>query len=150
MSLVLPKALNISSDRSWRVRWALANKMHDICRAFGPQISNSSLAGAFEGLLNDTEAEVRGAAAAAIVSVSTSIKPDTVITLIIPAASRLCGDMSEHVRCSIALVLNGLGPVIGRQASVQHLLPMLLLLLRDESAEVIHLHICEISDLNRG
>lgn len=55
---ILPIVLSAAADRSWRVRWSLANLLHEICGAFGTQVTNSSLVSVFENLLMDAEAEV--------------------------------------------------------------------------------------------
>ena len=136
MSQVLPVVLNIANDRSWRVRWALASRMHELCGSLGQQISNNSLSAVYEALLNDTEAEVRSAAAGTMVLVSGTIRKDVIISQIMPAAARLAGDASEHSRASLALVINGMAPILGKEGSVEHLLPILLLLLRDEVSDV--------------
>ena len=136
MSQVLPVILNVANDRSWRVRWALACKIHEVCGAMGQQIANNSLSSAFETLLNDTEAEVRSAAAGSMVLVCGTLRKDIVVSQILPVASRLAGDVSEHVRASLALVINGIASIVGRDNSVEHVLPILLVLLRDEVSEV--------------
>jgi serine/threonine-protein phosphatase 2A regulatory subunit A len=48
----------LSNDKSWRVRWSLANKLHELCDTLGEQTTNSALSTVFESLLNDGEAEV--------------------------------------------------------------------------------------------
>ncbi|CAN0276280.1 unnamed protein product [Phaeothamnion confervicola] len=35
---VLPVLLETANDRSWRVRWSVANKLHDVCAALGPEV----------------------------------------------------------------------------------------------------------------
>lgn len=140
MAQVLPVLLNLANDRSWRVRWALASRIHEICGALGQQISNNSLSAAYEALLNDTEAEVRSAAASTMVLVCGTLKKEVIINHILPAATRLAGDVSEHVRASLALVINGMASIVGKDGCVEHVLPVLLLLLRDEVSDVsIHL-----------
>ena len=136
MSQVLPVILNIANDRSWRVRWALASRMHELCGSMGQQISNNSLSAAYEALLNDSEAEVRSAAAGTMVLVCGTLRREVVLSQIIPAASRLTGDASEHVRSSLASVVNGMAAILGKESSVEHILPMLLLLLRDDVSDV--------------
>lgn len=45
-------------------------------------------------------------------------------------------DPSDHVRQALASVMNGMSPVLGRENTINHLLPMLLTLLRDTNPEV--------------
>ncbi len=56
---VLPVILQIANDRSWRVRWSLANNLHEVLLNMQDGgTAAASLAGVFDGLLNDTEPEV--------------------------------------------------------------------------------------------
>ena len=45
-------------------------------------------------------------------------------------------DPSDHVRQALASVMNDMSPVLGRDHTINHLLPMLLSLLRDNNADV--------------
>lgn len=55
---MLPVLLQVANDRSWRVRWSLANHLHEVLRAVDEASAGGALAGVFDALLNDTEAEV--------------------------------------------------------------------------------------------
>ena len=45
-------------------------------------------------------------------------------------------DPSEHVRQALASVMNDMSPVLGNDNTINHLLPMLLTLLRDTNPDV--------------
>lgn len=55
---------------------------------------------------------------------------------IFPCLQQVVMDPSEHVRQALASVLNDMSPVLGRDHTISHLLPMLLSLLRDTNPEV--------------
>lgn len=55
---------------------------------------------------------------------------------IFPCLQQVVMDPSEHVRQALASVLNDMSPVLGRDHTINHLLPMLLSLLRDTNPEV--------------
>ena len=133
---VLPVVLAVGSDKSWRVRWSLAMRLHELCGPLGERVANDSLSVVFEGLLGDSEAEVRSAAAARIAVVGTFLRKATVIARVLPAVQRLVTDASEHVRASLACVVNRLATSLGKEDTVERLLPIVLLLLRDEVSEV--------------
>lgn len=59
MKQVIPVVLSIANDKSWRVRWCLANRLHEIMIAVDESSSNGSFGTVFESLLNDSEPEVR-------------------------------------------------------------------------------------------
>ena len=66
----------------------------------------------------------------------TFIHKAIIINKIIPVASRLVTDPSEYVREGLACSVNEMAAVLGRDDTVEYVLPMLLTLLRDECAEV--------------
>jgi len=66
------------------------------------------------------------------------LKKPVVIAKIMPVAQRLVIDSSEHVRESFAAVVNELAIVLGREDTIEYLLPILLTLLRDETASVCY------------
>ena len=66
----------------------------------------------------------------------TLLRKDITLQKVMPSLRLLVNDASEHVRASLAAVVNDLAPILGREDTVEFLLPMLLELLRDESSEV--------------
>ena len=54
------------ADKSWRVRYMVANEFVGLAEAVGEGIVREELVGAFVGLLKDNEAEVRTAGAGQI------------------------------------------------------------------------------------
>lgn len=61
--LVMPTLRQAAEDKSWRVRYMVADKFSDLQKAVGPDITKNDLVPAFQSLLKDCEAEVRAAAA---------------------------------------------------------------------------------------
>ena len=49
------------------MRWSAAKKFHELCSSLGGEVTNESLCSAYESLLQDGEAEVRGARRALLV-----------------------------------------------------------------------------------
>merc|ERR1719347_918518 len=60
--LVMPTLRQCAEDKSWRVRYMVADKFTDLQKAVGPEITKTDLVPAFQSLLKDCEAEVRAAA----------------------------------------------------------------------------------------
>jgi serine/threonine-protein phosphatase 2A regulatory subunit A len=58
------------TDKSWRVRYMVANEFVGLAESAGEAIVKEELVGAFVGLLKDQEAEVRTAAASQIPGMS--------------------------------------------------------------------------------
>lgn len=51
---------NCAQDKSWRVRYMVAEQFAELSEALGPEITRAELVPAFVRLLRDTEAEVDG------------------------------------------------------------------------------------------
>ncbi|KAG2265586.1 hypothetical protein Bca52824_072665 [Brassica carinata] len=55
---VLPVIVNFSQqDKSWRVRYMVANQLYELCEAVGPDCTKTDLVPAYVRLLQDNEAE---------------------------------------------------------------------------------------------
>jgi serine/threonine-protein phosphatase 2A regulatory subunit A len=48
----------------------------------------------------------------------------------------LTTDANQHVKIALAHVVMGLAPLLGNQGTVEHLLPIFLAMLRDDTPEV--------------
>lgn len=54
----------------------------------------------------------------------------------LPCVKELSADSSQYVRSALASVVMELAPVLGKQATIDHLLPVFLSLLRDDFPDV--------------
>ena len=45
-------------------------------------------------------------------------------------------DTNQHVKAALASVIMGLSPIMGKDNTIQHLLPLFLILLKDEHSDV--------------
>jgi len=165
---LLPLIVATIDDRSWRVRWTAASKFADVISAFDklPGVMDS-LIPAYEKLLQDPEAEVRTAATfnlAAVAKCVTMVLPPptgraneddastsvriTVAERLVKRVTSLTEDDSEHVRAALAMVATELAPILGKSATITHLVPPVLLLLRDAASEVRLNLISSLSALN--
>lgn len=53
-----------------------------------------------------------------------------------PCVKELATDQSQHVRAALATHISGLAPLLGKQSTIDQLLPLFLQLLKDEAPEV--------------
>lgn len=68
------------------------------------------------------------------------IDRDVILARILPCVKSLTQDSSQHVRSALAKQITGLAPLLGKQHTKEHLLPLFLQLLKDEFSEVrLHL-----------
>ncbi|WKA02146.1 hypothetical protein VitviT2T_020368 [Vitis vinifera] len=56
-------SVRLLADKSWCVRYMVANQLYELCEAVGPEPTRSDLVPAYVRLLHGNEAEVRIAAA---------------------------------------------------------------------------------------
>lgn len=142
--LVMPTLRQCASDSSWRVRYMVAEKLTDLQKAVGPEITKTDLVPAFQYLLKDTEAEVRAAAATKVKEFcknlggtgDTTNQVSIIMTSILPYVKELVSDMNQHVKSALASDIMGLSPILGPHNTIEHLLPLFLIQLKDECPEV--------------
>lgn len=138
--LVMPTLRQCVNDSSWRVRYMVAEKFTELQKAVGPEITRTDLVSAFQSLLKDTEAEVRSAAASKVKEFCANLdktnQVQIIMTSILPYVKELVSDPNQHVKSALASVIMGLSPILGVYNTVEHLLPLFLIQLKDECPEV--------------
>ncbi|XP_070201288.1 serine/threonine-protein phosphatase 2A 65 kDa regulatory subunit A alpha isoform-like isoform X2 [Littorina saxatilis] len=138
--LVMPTLRQAAEDKSWRVRYMVADKFTELQKAVGPEITKNDLVPAFQSLLKDCEAEVRAAAAHKIKdfcqNLSADVRENIIMTNILPCVKDLVADANQHVKSALASVIMGLSPILGKDNTIEHLLPLFLSQLKDECPEV--------------
>lgn len=58
------------------------------------------------------------------------------MTQILPCVKELMSDANQHVKSALASVIMGLSPILGKDNTIEHLLPLFLTLLTDEYPKV--------------
>jgi len=72
-----------------------------------------------------------------------------ILLRIVPCVRDLCQDTSQHVRAALATQISGLAPLLGKQHTIEHLLPLFLHLLKDEFPEVRLNIISKLDQVNK-
>eukprot|EP00931_Biecheleriopsis_adriatica_P049848 TRINITY_DN2883_c0_g1_i2.p1 TRINITY_DN2883_c0_g1~~TRINITY_DN2883_c0_g1_i2.p1 ORF type:complete len:599 (-),score=119.89 TRINITY_DN2883_c0_g1_i2:41-1837(-) len=154
-SLVLAKMLNAdenrqhtvqvmkeaATDRSWRVRLTVAKKFDELCKAFGPELTNQVLMeDCLIKLLKDSEQEVRKEAVKVIEICLTKLpeplSSEQVQQHILPQFQSLGLDSAQTVRAALAQVLGPIAKALGSKLTQQHLLSLITDLLKDDFHDV--------------
>jgi serine/threonine-protein phosphatase 2A regulatory subunit A len=78
------------------------------------------------------------------------IDRDTILAKILPCVRELSGDTSQHVRAALGTHISGLAPLLGKEATIEHLLPLFLHLLKDEFPDVRLNIISKLEQVNNG
>jgi serine/threonine-protein phosphatase 2A regulatory subunit A len=138
--VLLTALRSLFEDKSWRVRYMVADRFEKIAKAVDEQVVTRDLVPAFVKLLKDSEAEVRTAIAGQIPGFCSLIDRETLLNEIMTSIEDLVSDPSQHVRAALGTQISGLAPILGKEETISHLLPMFLQMLKDEFPDV-RLHI---------
>ncbi|KAF5965773.1 phosphatase 2A A chain [Fusarium coicis] len=138
--VLLTALRNLIEDKSWRVRYMIADRFEKIAKAVDEEVVSRDLVPAFVKLLKDNEAEVRTAIAGQIPGFCALVDRNVLLNDIMGSIEDLVSDTSQHVRAALGTQISGLAPILGKQETIDHLLPMFLQMLKDEFPEV-RLHI---------
>uniref|UniRef100_A0A4W2CFQ3 Uncharacterized protein n=1 Tax=Bos indicus x Bos taurus TaxID=30522 RepID=A0A4W2CFQ3_BOBOX len=148
-ALVMPTLRQAAEDKSWRVRYMVADKFTELQKAVGPEITKTDLVPAFQNLMKDCEAEVRAAASHKVKefceNLSADCRENVIMTQILPCIKELVSDANQHVKSALASVIMGLSPILGKDSTIEHLLPLFLAQLKDECPEVRVIGIRQLS-----
>ena len=75
---------------------------------------------------------------------------EVILARIVPCVRDLSQDSSQHVRAALANQISGLAPLLGKDATIEHLLPLFLHLLKDDFPEVRLNIISKLETVNTG
>mmetsp|Transcript_29538 Transcript_29538/g.75186 ORF Transcript_29538/g.75186 Transcript_29538/m.75186 type:complete len:603 (-) Transcript_29538:68-1876(-) len=135
---ILPIMKVCTEDKSWRVRYMMADNVKQLCEVFESQ-ATSSIIPLYLTLLSDHEVEVRMIAAARIADVAAFSPTKEFLETLLPVMEKLTLPREQshvRVRASLAGSVLGLTPIFGATLTVDYLIKVFLQLIRDESPEV--------------
>eukprot|EP00397_Hematodinium_sp_SG-2012_P019811 GEMP01020378.1.p1 GENE.GEMP01020378.1~~GEMP01020378.1.p1 ORF type:complete len:610 (+),score=104.73 GEMP01020378.1:2-1831(+) len=131
---VMPILAKCSVDKSWRVRYMLADAVGDLCQTYYSKMSE--LMPLYMQLLEDPEIEVRTCAITRLADIAKLNPTRNFLHEMMPVLDTLSKESSEYVRKGLAGVLLSLAPIFGAQLTADCLMMVFLTLIRDENAEV--------------
>lgn len=73
-----------------------------------------------------------------------------ILARVLPCVKDLSTDASQHVRAALGKEISGLAPLLGREPTIEHLLPLFLHLLKDEFPDVRLNIISRLETVNSG
>lgn len=113
--VLLTALRSLFEDKSWRVRYMVADRYEKIARAMDDEVVTRDLVPAFVKLLKDSEAEVRTAIAGQIPGFCGLVDRDTLLNEIMTSIEDLVSDPSQHVRAALGTQISGLAPILGKE-----------------------------------
>ena len=75
---------------------------------------------------------------------------ETLLHEVMPSIEELVSDQSQHVRAALGTQISGLAPILGKDETISHLLPMFLQMLKDEFPDVRLNIISKLESVNNG
>lgn len=135
--IILTVVKACAEDKSWRVRYMMADSVKELCEVFASKATDEVVP-IYLKLLSDPEVEVRTIAAARIAAVSAVNPTKKFLESLMPSMEKLTAprEASQHVRASLAGSVLCLAPIFGSKLTVDYLVNIFLCLIRDESPEV--------------
>lgn len=92
-----------------------------------------------KGLLKDSESEVRAQTSTQLRDFCDGLpeegpprKVDLIMTDLLPIITDLVKDQNAHVKTACAGVIMHLAPILGKDNTIEHLLPLFLIALKDD------------------
>ncbi|KAJ2395476.1 protein phosphatase 2A structural subunit, partial [Coemansia sp. RSA 2559] len=125
----------LCTDKSWRVRYMVADHFVAIAKNIKDQDLQEELVNVAIALMHDNEAEVRGAICTQLDGLADLAAPEAVVARFRGPLQELVEDPSQHVRSTLAKHIGSLCRVFGKEGTIEHLLPLLLRLLKDSFPE---------------
>ncbi|XP_074991115.1 serine/threonine-protein phosphatase 2A 65 kDa regulatory subunit A alpha isoform isoform X3 [Calonectris borealis] len=147
---------NLCSDDTPMVRRAAASKLGEFAKVLELEHVKSEIIPMFSNLASDEQDSVRLLAVEACVSIAQLLPQEELEGLVMPTlrqaaedkswrvrymvadkfTEELVSDANQHVKSALASVIMGLSPILGKDNTVEHLLPLFLAQLKDECPEV--------------
>ncbi|KAK8576425.1 hypothetical protein V6N13_032347 [Hibiscus sabdariffa] len=127
-----------------RERLSRLQNLYELCEAVGPESSRTDLVPAYVRLLRDNEAEVRIAGGGKLYELCEAVGPESSRTDLVPAYVRLLRDNEAEVRIAVIM---GVGLVLGKNSTIEQLLPISLSLLKDEFPDFFFIHSVDVVQL---
>ena len=78
-----------AEDKSWRIRYLVADRIMDLARGIGQEASREHLLGYYCGFLQDSESEVRTASASRLAEFCKILDGPSVINKVVPCLKKL-------------------------------------------------------------
>ena len=139
---MLPVLFFLCEDKSWRVRYMVADKFCELSTAMGGQeVKSDELVDKYVRLLQDEEPEVRTAAAQRVGEVSRLVGAGQTMKKLLSPAGRsplqaLVKDSSQYVRAALASSMMSMASVLKKKDTIELVVPLFLTLLKDTNSEV--------------
>ncbi|XP_062915845.1 serine/threonine-protein phosphatase 2A 65 kDa regulatory subunit A alpha isoform-like [Mobula hypostoma] len=147
---------SLCSDDTPVVRQAAASKLGEFAKVLELEFLKSDIIPLFTSLASDEQDSVRLLAVEACVSIAQLLPQEDLEALVMPTlrqavddkswrvryvvadkfSEELVSDTNQHVKSALASVIMGLSTILGKDSTVEHLLPLFLAQLKDKCPEV--------------
>lgn len=142
-SSLIEFALALLHDLSWRVRYMCADRFEKLAESLHtpsadktePDEMERAFVPEFIKFMQDNEAEVRTAIAKQVPGFCRLVTPAN-LDKIVANVDELSRDSSQHVRAALGSEISALAPLLGKEKTIETLLPTFLQMLEDDFPDV--------------
>lgn len=122
---------------SWRLRFSVAEVAANLAAYVSKEIADADIVGYYVTLLQDKEPEVKSEAITKLPDLAKNCSSSAIIEQILPVlSSHSVNDNSIHVKGSLALAICQLPQYIGKENTLQYVIPPVTQLLKESPTEV--------------
>ena len=122
----------LATDKSWRVRLAMAKVLGRLCQSLGRESMVSHLLAPMMAMMQDQEPDVRKAAVSSLHETAGLLSPEEVAVAIVPLFSVIGKDPVQQVRSALSACIGPLAKTLGNDFTLTHLLPLLMESIKDD------------------
>jgi len=137
---LVPLVMECVQDKSWRVRLAVARNFSKFQKVCPKHVVEGQVASALEKLIHDDEVEIRKEMASKLEAFSSDLddsnRKRVFIKSVLPLIKDLSIDAVASVRETLAASLLTLSAIVGKDVTIDYLIPTAMLLLKDDSGQV--------------
>jgi len=124
---------DLATDKSWRVRLAVAKVYGKLCQCLGSDSTSAHLLYPLVALIRDQEPDVRKAAVASLPDTAPLLHLSEVIDTLVPLFSVIIKDPVQQVRAALSNCIGPLAKSLGKEFTLDYLIPLLADAVKDES-----------------
>lgn len=124
---------DLATDKSWRVRLAVAKVYGKLCKCLGPESTSLHLLYPLVALIRDQEPDVRKAAVSSLPDMVPLLQKSEVIDTLVPLFAVIIKDPVQQVRAALSSCIGTLAKCLGKEFTLDYLIPLLTDAVKDES-----------------
>jgi len=147
---IIDSILSLSTDESWRVRFTIADKLHEVLAIQNLNMKlKTNLVEIFAKMFEDIESEIRNTCCLKLEIMAERIGKEECFDKILFQLRKVEKDNVLYVRGSLANSILKISPFIGKSRTNDFIFPVFLNLIKDENHDIRMALISNLEKLNQ-